>query len=241
MNLKDQKVLIVGVSRGLGYATAYFLLKEGAIVTLNSRNERKLKELVADLSKIGKSYYVVGDLSKKEECKLVIDGARSLMNGLDHLVIMVGGYQEDTIENLVALEEMINNHIKVPLNVISASLNYLHKGSTIVLISAIRAIDKALPNQLSYAIAKAALTKAIEILTAELIDREIRVVGIAPSVIDGDFIPNREWRKLRKLGDWKAPPEDYAKVIVWLLSEDAEWVNGVVIPVDGGFRFKVSV
>jgi 3-oxoacyl-[acyl-carrier protein] reductase len=63
-------------------------------------------------------------------------------------------------------------------------------------------------------------------------------VGIAPSVIDGEFVPGRDWKKMRRLGDFKAPPEDFAKVVVWLLTDEAEWINGVVIPVDGGARLR---
>jgi len=236
MNLKDRKILIVGVSKGLGYAIAYFSLKEGAIVTLNARNRQKLEEIKNNLGE--RVYIVTGDVSTKEGAERVVTEASKLMGGIDDLIITIGGYVEDTVEKPEGLEEMLNNHIKAPLTVISASLKYLHYGSTIILISAIPAIDKAEPTQLSYAIAKAGLTKAVEILTSELIDRGIRVLGIAPSVIDGEFVPNRDWKKLRKLGDSKAPPEDYAKIIVWLLGPDAEWINGVVIPTDGGARFK---
>ncbi|MEM0174232.1 MAG: SDR family NAD(P)-dependent oxidoreductase [Sulfolobaceae archaeon] len=215
---------------------AYFSINEGSIVKLNDRNKKKLEEIRNNLG--GKVYIVPGDVSTKEGAESVISEAVKLMGGLDDLVITIGGYIEDTVSNPIGLEEMLNNHIKIPINVISTSLKYLHYGSTIVLVSAMSAIDKADPSQLSYAIAKAGLTKAVEILTSELIDQGIRVVGIAPSVIDGDFEPNRDWKKLRKLGDSKAPPEDYAKIIVWLLNPDLEWINGVVIPADGGARFK---
>ena len=235
MRLKGRRVLIVGASKGFGYALAYFLLKEGASVIINSRNEDKLKEMKKSLESLGDISYVVGDVSSLEKAKDVVNRAGDFTD----LVISVGGYVEDTVEDLSGLEEMILNHIKIPLYVVNASLSKLKEGSTILLVSALRGIYTAYPNQLSYAIGKAGIAKEVEILASELLDKDIRVVGIAPSWIDGDFVPNRDWKKLRKLGDVKAPPEDFARVAVWLLTDEAEWVNGVVIPVDGGTRLKM--
>lgn len=239
MRLKDKKVLIVGVSEGLGYALAFFLLKEGANVIINARNQQKLEKIKKSLESLGKIDYVVGEVKDLETSQKIIKKASEIFNGkFDGLIITIGGYVEDDITNLKGLDEMLNNHIKYPLYIVSSAINYLNKGSTIVLVSALRGIEKALPTQLSYSIAKAGTAKAVEVLASELLDKEIRVVGIAPSWIYGNFEPGRDWRSLRKLGDPKAPPEDFARVIVWLLTDEAEWVNGVVIPVDGGARLR---
>lgn len=229
--LEGKKVFVVGTSKGLGYAIAYFSSIEGAEVIINSRNEKKLKEICEN---IRNCKYVVGDVSTPQKAEEVINKAGDFTD----LVITVGGYVEDKIDDLKGLDEMLTNHIKVPLYVVKSSLSRLRKGSTIVLISAIRGIYTPLPFQLSYSIAKAGIAKAVETLASELIDQGIRVVGIAPSVIDGEFVPSRDWKKMRKLGDFKAPPEDFAKVVVWLLTDEAEWINGVVIPVDGGARLR---
>ncbi|MFP3064440.1 MAG: SDR family NAD(P)-dependent oxidoreductase [Sulfolobus sp.] len=233
MRLKGRTVLIAGVSKGLGYAIAYFAVREGAKVIVNARNEEKLKEIIKTLGE-DNAKYVVGDISTLEGAERVVNEAGEFTD----LVITIGGYIEDTIESLKGLDEMITNHIKAPLYLVKSALSKLKSGSTIVLVSAIRGIYTPLPFQLSYSIAKAGLAKAVETLASELTDKGIRVVGIAPSVIDGEFQPNRDWKKLRKLGDFKAPPEDFARVVIWLLTDEAEWINGVVIPVDGGARLK---
>ncbi|MCI2415302.1 MAG: SDR family NAD(P)-dependent oxidoreductase [Candidatus Aramenus sp.] len=236
MRLKGENVLVIGVSKGLGYALAYFLVREGANVIVNSGNVEKLKEITNTLSKYGNVKYVDGRIVDKESARNVIERAYKEFGNLDGLAVLIGGYVEDDVHSLKGLDEMINNHIKYPLYVASEAVRFMNPGSAIVLVSAIRGIDKALPNQLSYSIAKAGLAKAVEVLATELVKKEIRVVGIAPSWIDGEFEPDRNWRKLRKLGDPKAPPEDFARVIVWLMTEESQWVNGVVIPVDGGAR-----
>ncbi|AWR96480.1 SDR family oxidoreductase [Acidianus sulfidivorans JP7] len=239
MRLKDKRILIIGVSEGLGYALAYFLLKEGAEVIITARNAQKLEKIKKSLESLGKINYISSEIKDINSAKELIKNAYSMFNSkIDGLCILIGGYIEDDIYNLKGLDEMINNHIKYPLYIISAGLEYLNEGSTIVLISALRGIDKALPNQLSYSIGKAGIAKAVEVLASELLDKGIRVVGIAPSWIYGNFEPGRDWKSERKLGDPKAPPEDFARVITWLMTDEAEWVNGTVIPVDGGSRLR---
>lgn len=238
MRFSKKTVLLIGVSKGLGYALAYFLLREGATVIISSRNEGKLKEIESSLRRYGTVISVPGDVKSRESVEELKNKVRRNVNSLDGLAVMIGGYEEDTIEDLKGLDSMINNHLKLPLLTISGFIDLINKGGTILLVSALRGIDRASSSQLSYASAKAGLAKAVEVLAAELLPREIRVVGIAPSWIDGDFEPDRDWRKLRKLGEEKAPPEDFALVAAWLMSEDSEWVNGVVIPVDGGTRLK---
>ncbi|AWR98756.1 SDR family NAD(P)-dependent oxidoreductase [Metallosphaera hakonensis] len=238
MDFKGKTFLILGVSKGLGYALAYFLVKGGATVLISSRNQDKLSEIEANLRKYGNVISVPGEVSSRESLEDIKRRVKSHVKSLDGLAVLIGGYEEDTVEDLKGLDSMINNHLKYPLLSISSFLEMLNKGSAILLVSALRGIDRASPTQLSYASAKAGLAKAVEILGAELLDRGIRVVGIAPSWIDGDFVPERDWRSLRKLGDEKAPPEDFALVAGWLMSSEAEWVNGVVIPVDGGTRLK---
>jgi 3-oxoacyl-[acyl-carrier protein] reductase len=238
MRFSGKTFLLLGVSRGLGYALAYFLAKDGAKVILVSRDERKLQSIKESIAGVGKVDIIVGGVSSPESAIKLKESVRKVADKLDGIAIMIGGYEEDRVENPVALDSMLNNHVKFPIYAVSAFLDLLRKGSVILLVSALRAVDKASPDQLSYAVAKAGTAKAVEILAAELLDKDIRVVGIAPSWIDGDFEPNRDWRSLRRLGDVKAPPEDFALVAAWLMSDEAQWVNGVVIPVDGGTRLR---
>ncbi|BFI73524.1 3-ketoacyl-ACP reductase [Nanoarchaeota archaeon] len=238
MDFHGKTFLLIGVSKGFGYALSYFLVKNRAEIILVSRDKEKLEYIKNNLEKYGKVYIISTDISLKENLDKLKNEVKKIKDKINGIAIMIGGYEEDNIENPYALDQMINNHIKYPINIINTFLDILDKGSTILLISAIKGIDKALPNQLSYSIAKAGIAKAVEVLASELLNKEIRVVGIAPSWIDGEFIPERDWRSLRKLGDPKAPPEDFAIVGAWLMSEESEWINGVVIPVDGGYRLR---
>lgn len=238
MKFSGKTFLLLGVSKGLGYAMAYFLAREGATVIVSSRSAEKLREMEATLRKYGNVIAIPGEVKSRESVEELKSRVMKVTRTLNGLAVMIGGYEEDTVEDLKGLDTMINNHLRYPLLAVSVFLEMMSKGSTILLVSALRGIDRPASTQLSYASAKAGLAKAVEVLALELLDRGIRVVGIAPSWIDGEFQPERDWKSLRNLGDEKAPPEDFALVATWLMSEDAEWVNGVVIPVDGGTRLK---
>lgn len=237
MRLGKRRVLLVGVSKGLGAATAHYLLKEGATVVITDREEKILKEISSTLLNHKKLLALKCDVSTLDGAKKLAKDASTAMGGLDDIVIMVGGFVADSIQNLDALELMTQNHIKIPLYVVNSSLPYLGKGSSIVLVSSAMALKKS-HGPLSYSIGKVGTAKEVELLALQLMEKGIRVNGIAPLSIDGIFKPDTEFKNARKLGDGSAPPDAFAKVILWLLTDDAQWVNGVVIPVDGGATLK---
>ncbi|EQD59412.1 3-ketoacyl-(acyl-carrier-protein) reductase, partial [mine drainage metagenome] len=84
---------------------------------------------------------------------------------------------------------------------------------------------------------KNSLNKLVELAAAQLLNKDIRVNAVAPSSIENVFAPGRDWRSTRKIGSLLTPPEDIAEVVKFLCSPESEWIDGVVIPLDGGNRF----
>lgn len=238
MSLRNKKVLIAGIRNNIGTATAYFVLKEGGTACISSKTESNLIKVKAMLSPYGKIEYVTGDVNTYEKAVEVVNRCAKLLGGIDNLVVGYSGIIEDSIESPRGLNDMVQLHLSNPINVIRASLNYLGSGSTIVILLSIQGVDRPSPEKMSYSLVMAGLSKLVEILAQELMYREIRIVGLAHGDVDETFIPDREWKNLRKLGSPSAPPEDYAKIITWLLDEDSEWINGTVILADGGFRLR---
>ncbi len=238
MELKDKKILVVGVGKGLGPATVYLLLKHGAEVVMASRTLDRLELLKSELSVYGRLSFVVSDASTPEGANYIISEAIKQLGQIDGLVILVGNYTDTPIDMLDehGLNEMINANLKGPLYLIKSSLQYLKNGSSIVMISSTLGTYATGIGNVAYSSTKAGVAKATEVLASELIPRGIRVNSVAPKSMRHDFVPGRDWKTYRKLGDSECPPEDVAVVIAWLLSEDASWVNGAVIPVDGGNR-----
>lgn len=240
MRLEGKTILVVGVGPGLGSATVYFLLKEGANVVMASRTKEKLDDIKNELSKYGKLDYVAGDPSTQAGADSLFRDLSSKVTKIDGIAILAGGYASTPIETFKEsdLELLVNSNMKAPLNTMRAAIPYLNSNSSVVMVSSILGLYLASPTNVGYSMVKGAVAKAAEVLSRELLDKGIRVNAVAPGSMNHDFEPDRDWKKLRKLGDPACPPEDVAKVIAWLLSDESEWVNGSVIPVTGGSRGK---
>lgn len=232
LDLSDSNTLLAGVSMGLGYAVASDLSRKGSKVMITARNSEKLQRIA---SATGVKYYAC-DLTRESE--LLLDHFHREAGDLNNLVIMIGGFFHDSIQDLTALDIMVDSHVKTTLRFLEKAVKRMKDGSNVVLVSSTQTLSTTGKASLSYSISKYALNKAVEVTASHLLSQQIRVNAVAPSVMMGDFESGRDYRKLRKLGSLETPPEDVANVIAWLLSPDSEWVNGVVIPVDGGHRLK---
>ena len=231
-------MLVVGVGSGLGSATAYLLLKEGASVVIASRNEDKLKSVKAQLAIFGQIDYVVGDASSMEGAKKLVHDAVDKYGSIDHLALIAGDYIDSPIEGLTEeqVDSMVSANLKSPLYALNASLQNLKAGSSVVMVSSVFGTYATGIRNVAYSATKAGVAKSVEVLAMELSQRGIRINAVAPRAMNHDFVPGRDWKALRKLGEKACPPEDVASVVVWLLSGESEWIDGAVIPVDGGTR-----
>ncbi len=238
MRLDGKTVLVIGVGPGLGSATAYMLLKDGARVIMAARSEERLREIRKVLSKYGNVDYVVGDASGQSGARKIVEEARKKAGRIDHLALLAGNYVDSPIENLTEeqLDGMINANLKSPIYALNAAVKDLGQGSSVVMVSSVFGTYATSTGNVAYSSTKAGVAKAVEVLASELSGRGIRVNAVAPRAMDHDFVPERDWRSKRKLGGKSCPPEDVARVVVWLMSDESEWVDGAVIPVDGGAR-----
>jgi 3-oxoacyl-[acyl-carrier protein] reductase len=238
MRLSGKNVLVIGVGAGLGSATVYLLLKEGANVVMAARQEDKLVRIEKELSRYGSISHISGDASTMEGAAQIVKSAAQKMKRIDGLALLMGGYIESPVEALAAdqMDAMIAANLKAPLYCLTSALPFLQSGSSVVMVSSIFGTYKTGLKLVAYSSAKAGVTKATEELANELADRGIRVNSVAPKAMRRDFVAERDWYKERRLGDRDCPPEDVASVIVWLMTKEADWVSGAVIPVDGGSR-----
>ena len=110
--------------------------------------------------------------------------------------------------------------------------------SSIIFIGNSSISTKNKTNLLSYSISKYALEKAAKTMAVELLQKGVRVNVIAPEYIKQSFEIGRDYSKMRKYGDLETPPEDISNVIDYLIEGKSSWINGAVIPVDGGHSLK---
>ena len=255
LGLKDKRAFIAGSSRGLGYATALLLAKEGCKVAINSRDvEQVTTAAEAITNETGtKTFGFAGDVSDASNAEMLIRLTVESLGGLDILVTNAGGppagsfeiFDEETWQQ--AVDTSFISHVCL----IRAALPHLRKSdSPSVLTITSYTVKQPAPNLVlsnSIRAATVALTKS---LALELGKDGIRFNSILPGWTFTERIKYLlEFRAenskttldeeiAKQVGEIPlgrmAQPEEFARVAVFLVSPAASYVNGVMLNVDGG-------
>ncbi|MBI2545081.1 MAG: glucose 1-dehydrogenase [Candidatus Aenigmarchaeota archaeon] len=239
MKLNDKVAIVTGSSRGIGRATAVKLSKEGYRVVINYNEDldgaNKTKQLCEKDSLIIKA-----DVSKIAECKKLVDETLKKFGRIDVLVNNAGVANKLLVEDVT--EKDWNYIIETNLKAVfflSQLVSKNMKSGSIVNISSIRAFDGR-PGRSVYDISKAGIVRLTKDFALELGGRKIRVNSIAPGYVETD-INKSMTKEIREQMTQQIPmkrfgePEEIANVIAFLVSDEASYINGEVIVVDGGF------
>ena len=245
MKLTDKIALITGGSSGLGLATAKRFVAEGAFVFITGRRQAELDGAVKELGE--NAVGVRGDISKLPDLDHLFSVIKEKKGRLDILFANAGGGA------FVPLGEVTEEHfdkyfginVKGTLFTVQKALPLMPDRAAIILNASIVA-SKGLSDNSVYSATKAAVRSFARTWTTDLKARRIRVNAISPGSIDtpglSDLLASSETGEQRKkmisnavpLGRFGTPYE-IAKAVVFLASEDASFITGVVLPVDGGY------
>jgi 3-oxoacyl-[acyl-carrier protein] reductase len=244
--LTGKTALVTGASRGIGRATALALAKAGAQVIVHYGNAQKeadavVKEIIAGG---GRAQKVTTDLSRPNGAHELAKQVRSIVGDrLDILVANAGISKAASIEELTVenFDQLFAVNVRAPYFLVQQLLPTMCKGSTIIFTSSL--VARAVAGTLSaYAATKGAIDTLVKHFAASLGERGIRVNAVAPGVVDTDmsnFTKTEEGRgralsmqALKRL----ATPEDIAGAMVFLASDDARWITGETMRVDGGSK-----
>jgi NAD(P)-dependent dehydrogenase (short-subunit alcohol dehydrogenase family) len=245
-NLSGKTALVTGASRGIGRASALALAKAGAQVLVHySSSEKEADAVVAEIRKNGgKADKVGADLRQADGPHLLAQRVRAIIGDrLDILVANAGVSKSASIED-TSIEDFDNLfavNVRAPFFLIQQLLPALCKGSNVIFTSSL--IARASAGTLSaYAATKGAVDTLVKHFAAELGPRGIRVNAVAPGVVETDmsnFTKTEAGREaalgmqaLKRL----AQPDDIAPVVAFLASEDARWITGDTVHVDGGSK-----
>ena len=247
MRLKNKVAIITGGSRGIGYATADAFLREGATVILTASSQESANKAVTQLREKYPQATVAGISPNLADLKSVRDAfaiATAQYGCVDILVNNAGvsestpfmNYTEETFDKVMDL------NVKGVFNATRAAADcMMAKGGGVILSTSSMVSISGQPSGFAYPASKFAVNGLTVSLARELGPKNIRVNAVAPGITETDMMkavpkaviePLVAQIPLRRLGK----PEDIANAFVFLASDEASYITGVVLSVDGMAR-----
>ena len=251
--LGGKTALVTGGTRGIGMMIARGLLQAGAHVVLSSRKADACEHAVAALSAFGEVRAVAADLSRQDECQRLAADILARTDRLDILVNNAGATWGEPLETFpaAAWDRVLDLNVKSPFWMVQALLPALRKAGTqddparIINIGSIDGIHVSPMTTYSYSTSKAAIHQLTRVLAKELGPQHITVNAVAP----GPFPSKMMAATLEAFGDAIAASaplrrigrdDDMAGIAIFLASRAGSYLNGAVIPVDGGIATTAS-
>lgn len=245
IDLTRKTALVTGGADGLGRAVAKALAALGAHVVVQFDTDAVGGHAVASAIRAegGQATAVWGDLRTPDGPRILAEDVRRLTGDqMDILINAADVLVEDTFDSAMPedFEAMYAVNVRAPVFLLQCLLPALNPGASVVFVSSLLR-RHATGTHVAYAIGKGAIEAAVHHLAAALGPRDIRVNAVAPGVFEvdeskrGTARGNGDVLGLQALQRF-ALPEDVADVIAFLSSNDARWISGDVIPVDGGSK-----
>jgi NAD(P)-dependent dehydrogenase (short-subunit alcohol dehydrogenase family) len=232
--------LVIGGAKGIGFATAQRLAAEGATVFLTGRHK---SEVEAAAQRIGKAAQgLVGDACSPTDLQQIVDTISKAHGRIDALVLNAGVAEPSSIDDQTT--EHFDRHFDVNVRgavfAMKASLPKMTAGASVVLTGSIAGLA-GVANFGTYAATKAALRSYARSWTAELAPRGIRVNVVSPGPTDTAMFESVP-PEMRKAVISTIPlgrmtkPEEVAAAALFLLSDEASFITGAELCVDGGTK-----
>lgn len=247
MRLQDKVAVITGGSRGIGYATADKFLKEGAAVIITASTQASADRAAARLQEKYPQATVAGISPELASLASVQEAFRSVVETYGHIDILVNnaGISESTpfpeyTESL--FDKVMDLNVKGVFNATRAVVEHMaERGRGVILSTSSMVSISGQPSGVAYPASKFAVNGLTVSLARELGPKGIRVNAVAPGITETDMMkavprevidPLIARIPLRRLGQ----PEDIANAFVFLASDEAAYITGVVLSVDGMAR-----
>jgi NAD(P)-dependent dehydrogenase (short-subunit alcohol dehydrogenase family) len=243
-----KSVVVTGATSGIGRAAALEFLRRGASVLLVGRSPSGLDEVSGSSEAVrGHVMTCAADITEDDAAERVVSTAVNAFGGVDVLVNAAGVIATGTIEGTSdeKWDSMMNVNVRAPFRLMRAAVPHLkeRKGS-VVNVSSVNGL-RAFAGVLAYNVSKSAIDHLTRCAALEMAPFGVRVNGVNPGVTitnlhkrggmdDTQYAAflqrSKETHPLGRAGQ----PEEVAAMIVFLASDEAAWMTGETIPVDGG-------
>lgn len=250
MKFAGKSAIVTGATSGIGRATAVAFAREGARVVVNGRNEKHGNDVVAEIHRAGgDAVFARGDVSRSEDNERLIDACMAHYGRMDILCCNAGinlakritDTNDDEVERVLAVN--VKSIIYAARHAIPIMLG---QGGGVIVVVASKTGLVAQYDSPVYCASKGAAVLLVKALALDYATRNVRVNAVCPGIVETRMLkqlaaeardPMAKWREyetaqpMRRLGT----AEECARAILWLASEEASFITGVALPVDGGF------
>ncbi len=245
LNLEEKVVIVTGGTRGIGLETVKAFLEQKAKVILFGSRKETVTKALDELKELGyqvKGYYP--NLNDYEEIEKVIKEIYKEYKHIDILINNAGMSSNKKIEDITSEEftNVMNLNVNAMFNVIKAVVPYMKKDQSGVILNTSSMVSiYGQPSGVPYPASKFAVNGLTKSLSRELAPFNIRVNAVAPGIIKTDMVsslkeemiaPLIKTIPLGRIGE----PRDIANAFLFLASDMASYITGVILQVDGAAR-----
>ena len=241
--LKDKVAIITGGTRGIGYAIAKKFLENKATVIIFGSRKESVDKAITSLKELDSSYEISGyypNLTKEIELKEIFDSIKDKYGHIDILINNAGISSKTKIEDYTEEEfdKISNLNIKSVYTCSKMIIPYLKESHGVILNTSSMVSIYGQPSGVMYPASKFAVNGITKSLARELAPYGIRVNAVAPGITNTDMVKNLPKEliepliksiPLGRIGE----PEDIANAFLFLASDMASYISGVILSVDG--------
>jgi len=257
-SLHGKVALITGAGRGIGRGCAIELGRRGCSVVVNYANSKssadEVVEIIEGFKNGAKAVSIQADVSKLPEITRLFEEAKSHFGKINIVMSNSGTESWDKTEDITEekYDQVFGLNTKAQFFVGQAAYKFCEEGGKVVLMSSIAAGLMGVKDHALYNATKMAVIGMVKAFATDFGKRQITVNGIAPGGIKSDMFTQNAWHYIPggtpdiKAADVEqmmsdhcplgrcATPDDVARVVAFLCSDDGGWVNGQIITISGG-------